>query len=158
MRSKLFSTIIIITSNLLLKKNQKKSLQTVIELFLINMSKPQMKLSVLRKKLKLTMLKSLLISIKKLKRRPTRKTPKLKQRDKFRSKMNLPMVAKTKSLLFLKRNQQKLQLQPQQLQPLQPPLPLQPLLLPVPPPQKKKKKKKFYLKTQKDHTMKKPSL
>ena len=45
-------------------------------------------LSILRKKLRLTMLKSLLISTKKLLLPPTRKTPKLKPRDKFRSKMN----------------------------------------------------------------------
>mgnify|MGYP006985889934 FL=1 len=45
-------------------------------------------LSILRKKLRLTMLKSLLTSTKKLLLPPTRKTPKPKPKDKFRSKMN----------------------------------------------------------------------
>jgi len=87
-----------------------------------------------KRKQKMTMLKSLLISIKKPKRRPTTKTPSLKLEDKFLSKVSSLMVDKLENWLLTKQIQLQFQLQ-----------------LPLPLLQKKKKRKKLYFKIQKIH-------
>jgi len=111
MSSKLFKiNIITIITNLLLKKNQKLSLQTVTEKSLIKMSKSPLVSLILKIKQKINMSRRLLISIKKPKRRLTTKIPPLKPVDKFKSKMNSLMVTKPVSLLLLRRNQLLLQL------------------------------------------------
>ena len=134
MRSKLFNIIIIII--LLPKKNQKLLLQTATEKLSMKVLKPPQVPLKNKIKQKTSMSHKSRTSIKKLKRRPTTKTPSPKPEDKFQSKESSPMVTKPESLPLTKLTQ----LQLHQL--------LQPRLLTLP----HQKRRKLLFKTQKTPT------
>jgi hypothetical protein len=138
-RSKLFKNTIITTINiLLLKKNQKLSLQIATEKFSMKVSKPQQVPLMFKRKQKVTMSPKLLISIKKLLKRLTIKTPSPKLEDKFQPKESSLMEVKPESLHLTKL----IQLQLLQLRLLQ----------------EKQKRKKLHLEIQKIPINKKQSL
>jgi len=138
-RSKLFKNTIITTINiLLLKKNQKPSPQTATEKFSMKVSKPQQLPLMFKRKQKMTMSPKLLISINKLHRRLTIKTPSPKPEDKFQPKESSLMEVKPESLHLTKQ----IQLQLLQLRLLQ----------------EKQKRKKLHLEIQKIPINKKQSL
>jgi len=139
-RSKLFNIITTTTIILLLKKNQKPSSspQTATEKFSMKVSKPLQVPLMFKRKQKMTMSPKLLISIKKLQRRLTIKTPSPKPEDKFQPKESSLMEVKPESLHLTKQIQLQL---------------LQPRLL-----QAKLKRKKLHLEIQKIHINKRQSL
>jgi len=96
-----------------------------------------------KRKQKMTMSPKLLISIKKLQRRPILKTPSPKPEDKFQPKESSLMEVKPESLHLTKQ----IQLQLLQFQLLQPRLP-----------QEKQKRKKLHLELQKIPINKRQSL